>query len=128
VPLALGGRARVRIQSTFLAGDDSLPEPDVLVSDPAEAATDHPARGLLVIEVSDTSLDYDRTVKRALYAEAGTPEYWVVNLEERCVEVFRDPADGAYARHAVVGEEETLTALAFPDLAIPVARLFLAPT
>jgi Uma2 family endonuclease len=125
VPIALAGRARVRIQSTYLADDDSLPEPDVLISEPGEPLDDHPTQALLVAEVSDTSLDYDRTVKRKLYAEANTPEYWLVNLEERCVEVFRDPVDGAYAAHAVVGEEGTVSPSAFPDIVVPVARLFL---
>lgn len=61
---------------------------------------------LLVIEVSDTSLKYDRSVKGPLYAEAGIPEYWIVNLRERIIEVYTDPTEGNYqsTRKAKSGE------------------------
>lgn len=125
VPLALSGRARVRIQSSYGASDDSVPEPDVLVSEASESPLDHPGRALLVVEVSETSIDYDRGLKRQLYAEVGAPEYWVVNLEERCVEVFGEPAEGRYLRHTVHGEEATVHPRAFPDVAVPVAQQLL---
>jgi Uma2 family endonuclease len=94
-------RAIVSIQDPIRLRD-SEPEPDVallvLREDFYGTHNPTPADVLLVIEVSDTTLEYDRTVKRPLYAESGIVEYWIVNLEEECVEVHRQPApDGAYA-------------------------------
>ena len=74
-------------------GDASEPEPDLAVVGAAEAASldEHPRTALLVIEVSGDSLRKDRGVKAALYARSGIPEYWTVNLVDRCVEVLREP-------------------------------------
>ena len=85
------------------------------------------AAAILAIEVSESSIDYDRRIKRGLYAEVQVPEYWVVNIEERCIEVFRNPVAGTYADHQVLGTEAVAVPLAFPDLEVPVERLFLEP-
>ena len=82
--------------------DDSKPEPDIALLRPRDdyysEGTPQPSDILLVIEVADSSLDFDRDTKVALYAEAGIPEYWIVNLIDNCVEVHRGPkADGSYA-------------------------------
>jgi Uma2 family endonuclease len=81
---------------------------------------------LLVIEVAGESLRKDRLVKARVYARAGIPEYWIVNLEDRCIEVQRDPdtAAGAYlaSHRAVPGEE--LRSSAVPGAAVTVAELF----
>ena len=63
----------------------------------------HPTRALLVVEVSDTSLQQDRLSKSRIYAGAGIPDYWIVNLRDDCVEVFRQPdaTRRVYAAHAV---------------------------
>jgi Uma2 family endonuclease len=81
---------------------DSEPEPDFALLVPRAdfyaAGKPRPVDAYLVIEVADTSLDYDREVKAALYAENGIAEYWIVNLVDRCLEVYRQPrADGTYA-------------------------------
>jgi len=81
---------------------DSEPEPDVVLLVKREHKYRHGkptlADVLLVIEVADSSLDNDREVKGPLYAENGIAEYWIVNLQERCVEIYRDPkADGTFA-------------------------------
>ena len=96
----VGDRASVRPQLTFVAGEYSAPEPDLAVvpgrdSDYEEA---HPIAALLVVEVALTSLAQDRLTKSRIYARAGVPEYWIVNLRERVVEVMRDP-DPARARY-----------------------------
>ena len=125
VPLAQAGRARVRIQSPMAASDESEPEPDVLISPAGEDPREHPSRALLAIEVADSSLRRDRGVKRALYAEAGVPEYWIVNVRDRRVEVFRDPVGSEYSTERVVADGEGVAPLQFPDLLVEVAALLL---
>lgn len=125
--VALTGRARVRTQLPFAASDKSEPEPDLVVIPPRMGSTAHPSTVLLVIEVSDTSLKKDRTVKGPLYAEAGVPEYWTVNLVERRVELHRSPAAGRYGAVTHVGDDGVVAPEAFPDVVIPVAALLPPP-
>ncbi|PEN09609.1 hypothetical protein CRI93_02450 [Longimonas halophila] len=89
----------VRSQVPMALGADSEPEPDVMVVPGSnEAYIDaHPTTASLVVEVADTSLAYDREVKRTLYAGHGIPTYWIVNLSSSCVEVYTDPKDDDYA-------------------------------
>jgi Uma2 family endonuclease len=92
----------------------SEPEPDVLVlrSDDRAYADRHPGPNdvALIVEVADVSLNRDRTFKKRLYAQAGIPAYWIVNLVERCIEVFTDPATSAdppdYRQHHVFAASE----------------------
>jgi Uma2 family endonuclease len=89
-------RFDVRSHSPFAASDDSMPEPDVSVS--LRTDTDeHPAAAFLLIEVSDSSLRKDRIIKTEIYAEAGVPEYWIVDVEHRAVEVLTQPTKTGYA-------------------------------
>lgn len=100
-----GPNCWVRVQMPLALGDLSEPEPDLAVvqGTPDDYLDHHPggAQTLLVIEVSDTTLDYDREKKARVYARVGIREYWLVNLVDRCVEVYRDPvkvgaAEAAY--------------------------------
>ncbi len=98
--VALGHDVHIRVQLPLALGADSEPEPDVAVvagsiRDYREA---HPHSALLVIEVADTTLAYDRDVKGSVYARAAVPEYWIVNLAASLVEVYRDPAVTLQAR------------------------------
>jgi hypothetical protein len=120
---ALLGRARVRIQGAFAASEDSQPEPDVAVFPRDNYREAHPTQALLVIEVADSSLGKDRGIKKELYAAAGVPEYWIVNLEERVVEVYSRLENGLYTEAHVKGPHNTLSPLAFPDLCLRVADL-----
>jgi len=112
----LGGRAVVRVQQPFIVGGYSVPEPDVAVVPGTEADydTQHPTQALLIVEVAASSLPQDRLTKSRIYAAAQVPEYWLVNLRDRCVEVFRDPdvANRVYrARHvAQPGDDIALAA------------------
>jgi Uma2 family endonuclease len=92
--LAFGPGWLVRQQDPIALDDDSEPEPDVSVvrGSPRDYLTDHPARPVLVVEVAESSLRFDRREKGSLYARAGLPEYWIVNLRGRRLEVYRDPA------------------------------------
>ncbi len=120
---ALGRRADVRCQLPLVAIDHSEPEPDLAVV-PIEALDDHPSAPHLVIEVSDSSLRYDRLAKRELYAESGYPEYWIVDLARRRVEVYRQPAGDAYATCEVIEADGSLVIAAFPDVRIALAAMF----
>ncbi|TMA50228.1 MAG: Uma2 family endonuclease [Deltaproteobacteria bacterium] len=98
------------------------PAPDVAVVAGRERdyMTAHPRNALLLVEVADTSLAQDRLTKGALYAAAGIPEYWIVNLRADCVEVLRDPEPeaGRYRERAVVGHGERLALVAFPNVRV----------
>jgi Uma2 family endonuclease len=116
-------------QSISLA--DSDPEPDVMVvAGRFEDYSDHPTTALLIVEVSDTTLDHDVTVKAEVYAEAGLPEYWVLDLNARQLIVFRDPAPlaaglgaTAYATRLTLNPADTVSPLAAPGATITVGDL-----
>jgi len=79
---------------------------------------------LLLIEVAETSLRYDRTVKLALYAEAGVPEYWAIDAGAEAIEVYRAPAAAGYRNVARVTGEAAVNPGAFPDVRLTVAEIF----
>jgi Uma2 family endonuclease len=123
--------ATVRIQSPLNLGD-SEPEPDIAVV-PGKAGDylhAHPTTALLVVEVAQTSLEYDREVKAPLYARAGIPDYWIVNLDGQCIEVYRDPApigEGfGYRSRRIYLKGESLAPLQKPEGAVKVDELLLA--
>jgi Uma2 family endonuclease len=124
---ALRGRASVYQEAPLVAeGIDSEPQPDVLVcSNPDEwAYRSKRTKPLLVVEVADSSLAYDSGEKASLYAEAGVPEYWVVNLIERVLVVFRDPKNGSYQTRSSIEPRARVAPEAWPDLAFEVRELF----
>lgn len=124
--IAVSGRGRVYVQDPLTSERlSSEPEPDLCVTsspDPQAYGTEA-AKPALVIEVADTSLEYDRAVKAPLYAEAGVPEYWIVNLVDGVVEVYRDPKNGRYGSRTVLKPGEKLQPLAWLDVTIDVNDL-----
>jgi Uma2 family endonuclease len=118
--LAFVGRARVRVQGSFAAGDLSQPEPDFSVLPLKDYDAAHPDFAHLIIEVADSSLSYDRGRKAWLYAERGVPEYWIVNLVERVVEVHRTPREGRYEQVSVHAKGSRLQVLEFPDVELAI--------
>lgn len=90
---AVGSAAVIRVQSPLMLGPHSVPEPDLALVPGTRADYDHrhPTIALLVVEVAGSSLPQDRLTKSRIYAAAGIPEYWIVNLREDCVEVLRTP-------------------------------------
>ncbi|HEU4369995.1 MAG TPA: Uma2 family endonuclease [Methylomirabilota bacterium] len=121
-----GDRARVRVQGPIRVPPRSLPQPDLALlrarSYRRAGATTHDV--LLVIEVADTSLEYDRTVKLALYALAGIGEYWVVDANSDTVHVYRSPSGPRYREHRQAVAGDAVATLAFPDDPIDVAAIF----
>jgi Uma2 family endonuclease len=110
-------------------GAGSEPEPDVSVvrGTPRDSLTDHPSKPDLVVEIADSSLRFDRTVKAMAYARAGVADYWIVDLRQRVVEVRREPVRAGrrsrYARLVVAGPGEAISPLAAPGARIAVADL-----
>lgn len=124
---AIGDRASLRIQMPLLAGPRSVPEPDIaVVSGTARDYRDrHPDRALLVVEIADTSLPQDRLTKSRIYARAGVPEYWIVNLRERRLEIHvgPDPQRRLYTAVRTAGAADRVELSAFPGTSVAVADL-----
>lgn len=122
--IAVGARGAVRVQHSLHTGSHSVPQPDVAVVPGRfdDYARERPRTALLVVEVPESSLLQDRLSKSAIYASAGIPEYWIVNLRNDTVEVFRSPDRQAcrYAESpaAVRGERLELAALAGASVAV----------
>lgn len=122
----------VRWQMPFVAGEYSEPEPDIAVVTGTirDYRDQHPSHALLLVEVADTSLTYDRETKASLYARAGVAEYWIINLVDQCVEVYRQPHydaqapfDFSYAPPSILVVGDQLAPLARPEAIIAVADL-----
>ncbi|HEY2616384.1 MAG TPA: Uma2 family endonuclease [Acetobacteraceae bacterium] len=124
---AVGDRGVVAVQNPVQLDDLSEPEPDFAVLKPREddyrKATPRPEEVLLIIEVADSSLAYDRAVKRSLYARHGIAEFWIVNLVGDEVEVCRAPTGDRYASVSHVGREAILEPELLPGATIAVAAL-----
>lgn len=117
-------RGLMAVQSPVRLDDLSEPEPDVGVLRPRadDYTATHPGPDdvLLVVEVADTTLTFDRDTKTPLYAAAGIPEYWLVNLPDDRIEVFREPAGEGYGRVTEHHRGDVLRPEAFPDLEVAV--------
>ena len=115
----------VRVQSPIVLDAYSEPEPDLVLLRPRTDfyADAHPAASdvLLAIEVADTSVDYDREVKLPLYAQAGLPEVWLIDLQKDRIEVFAQPQGRAYQQRVEVTADATLTSPTVADLELAVA-------
>ncbi len=126
--LGLAGRALVAVQSGVVLAGDTEPEPDVSVlrrrDVPYKEREAHAEDVLLLIEVADGSLAYDRSTKLRLYAEAGIPEYWVVDCTAEVVEVHRGPGPEGYRETGRVAGTATLTPQAFPDVQLSTTEIF----
>ncbi len=111
----------VSIQSPVSLDDESEPEPDLVVvpGRPADYRHAHPARPVLVVEVAESSVTFDRAHKASLYARAGIQDYWIVNLLDRVLEVYRDPGPEAAATYG--WRYQSVTTLAPPAVVAPLA-------
>jgi hypothetical protein len=120
------------MQGPLALDPDSEPEPDVAVVSgaPEDYSRAHPSRAALAVEIADSSLGADREYKGSLYARAGLADYWIVNLVDRVLEVYREPvAEPAapfawrYGRRSVLGPAAQVTPLAAPATPVAVAQL-----
>ena len=121
---AFGAGWRIRSQSPLVLGQDLDPEPDfAVIAGTARGNSGHPTTAELVVEVADTSLDFDTNEKRLLYARAGIREYWVVDINGRRLLVYRDPRAGDYATQQALGPLDAVSPLAVPTASVRVADL-----
>ncbi len=123
----LGLDVMIRVQSTFLVGDDCSLLPDLAVC-PGDVETyehRHPTRAHLLVEVAFSSLPQDRLTKSAIYARAGVPCYWIVNLRDLCVEVYRKPDRWKSEYRSVTSAtgSDALVLDDFPDVTFEAAEL-----
>jgi len=132
--ILLTRRARVRVQEPIiLSTTDSEPEPDVVIarnrSDNYLASHPEPADILLVIEVSDSTLNYDQRTKLSLYAEAGIANYWIFNLVDNQLEMHSEPyqkrqGNFNYRSQRVLLPNEAVVIPGFPDLSLDLSLVF----
>jgi Uma2 family endonuclease len=129
-----GPEWNVEAQLPVALDEESEPEPDVAVvaGGPRDYLASHPTRPALVVEIALTSLALDRGEKASLYARAGVADYWIVNLVDNILEVYRDPRADPHAPHGwrygsttTLRIGEVVAPLALPDCTIPVADLLL---
>ena len=129
---AFGPGWEVRTEGPIGLDDESEPEPDVAVvpGAPEDYSRAHPSRPVLTVEVAESSLALDRRHKGSLYARAGLTDYWVLNLVDRVLEVYRAPvADAAapfgwrYAEREVLDAFARVTPLAAPQSSVSVSQL-----
>lgn len=121
-------RAVVWPQNPVTLPPRSEPQPDVMLLRPRAdrylKSLPKAADTLLLIEVSDTSVQFDRKVKQRIYARDGIPEYWIVDIESRCVEVYRSPKGERYAEKQIMAIGSTVSPLLLPQVSIDVAEIF----
>jgi Uma2 family endonuclease len=124
------GQAKVRAQLPVTLSNCSEPEPDIAVvridNNRYRDRHPNPADIFLLIEIADATLKRDRTHKAKLYAQANVPEYWIVDVNQRQLIVFRDPQDGMYQSEAVLTATDQIAPLAFPDVMIKLQSLFIS--
>jgi Uma2 family endonuclease len=129
--LAVGDRALVSTQLPTVLDDFSEPEPDLALLRPPEEAYlrrhPRPEEVLLLIEVADTSGAFDRNVKLPLYARAGIPEYWIVDVAHKMVEVYRSPSEDGYASVEELRPGGRVGVLELPDVELSVSEILGSP-
>lgn len=127
--IACAGRAMISPQNPVRLNLSNEPQPDLVL---LRRRADYyrtgeragPGDVLLLVEVADSSLRFDRDVKLPLYARAGIQEVWIVNLRDRMLEVHRAPAGDRYTEHRTHAPDETVSPLAFPDGAVKLDIVF----
>ncbi|MCL1470307.1 Uma2 family endonuclease [Argonema antarcticum] len=129
----LGDAATLRCQSPIVLANNSEPEPDfaIVQNRPDDYLSAHPSPGdvLMVMEVADSSIDYDKNVKIPLYAEAGISDYWIFNLFnnqlEACSEPYQDnKGKFGYKNRRIVLPNQVIALPCFPDLSLDLSRVF----
>ena len=121
---AIGSSLEVSSEGSVELGESEVPLPDLIVWEPVQVRGPVPGeRARLLVEVSDTTLTDDLGRKRALYAAASVPEYWVVDVFGRAVHQYWAPAGGAYTRSAVVPFGGTIHSATLAGLDVPTATL-----
>lgn len=120
--------ALVRVQDPIQLNQYSEPEPDIAVVriDSRKYVTHHPQPNevFLLIEVADTTLESDRKQKAPLYAQAGIIDYWILDVNQYKVYVFREPNLAGYNQQFILDENATFSLIAFPEIAVQISQMF----
>ena len=123
----LENQVDVYYKSPIALDDNSEPEPDIALVriDPFDYATHHPTPSevYLIIEVADSSLTFDREIKAKAYARSGIADYWVLNVNNRQLHVFREPAVDGYQSELILGENGSISPLQFPTVNIAIQAM-----
>ncbi len=128
----IGAGYDVRPQLPLVLGEYDEPFPDIAVvlGSPRDYLQDHPTAALLIVEIAETSVRTDRDTKGSLYASANIPEYWILNLKQRTLEVYREPAPdekavygASYQQRQVLKAGDSVQPLFLPNAAIAVSSL-----
>jgi Uma2 family endonuclease len=128
LPMLIQRRAIVRCQDPISLPNNSEPEPDIVIarlrSD--EYVNTHPSPEdiILVIEVADSSIKFDRDTKAPLYAAAGISEYWIVNLIDNRLEIYRQPEGSIYTSIQIVTPPQTIVLPQFPEIVVQIGDFF----
>jgi Uma2 family endonuclease len=124
----LGDRAMVSVQNSIRLDDNSQPQPDLAIlklrDDFYEDGLPTPSDIFLIIEVADSSIDYDRDVKMPLYAAAGIPEMWLFDVNKKAIEAYSLPSSSGYKQMRRYEADDTLVMLSFPDVIFNWEELF----
>lgn len=123
----LGKSALIRLQDPIQLDDQSEPEPDLVVvrGMVLDYADRHPQPSdvYLVVEIADSTLKQDCEVKDKLYAQAKIADYWVVDVRNRQLHIFRNPSPTGYTSHLILQEPHQISPLAFPDLTLALTAI-----
>ncbi len=119
--------AIISVQDPLQLGDLSEPEPDFMLLRPVADFyyANHPTANdvILLIEVAESSLAYDQNKKLRLYALHGVAEYWLLNVNDKCLEVYREPYGEAYAQKCTLRTGDAVTLTLLPDITIQVSSI-----
>lgn len=133
LPKLIGDRATLQSQAPITLPPNSVPEPDFAIvqnrDDNYFSAHPSPADVLLVMEVSDSSLDYDQDVKLSLYAKASISTYWIFNLIDNYLEAHSEPYQDnqgkyGYSNKRIILSNQTINLPCFPDLSLDLNKIF----
>ena len=124
----LGVQIVLSVQNSIRLDDNSQPQPDLAIlkrrNDFYEEELPTPSDILLIIEVADSSIDYDRNVKAPLYAAAGIPEMWLFDVNKKAIEGYLLPSSSGYRQMRRYEADDTLAMLAFPEVIFNWEELF----
>jgi Uma2 family endonuclease len=124
----IDNRADVQSQDPITLPNNSEPEPDIVIarlrSDDYVNSHPSPADIILVIEVADSSIKFDRDTKAPLYAAAGISEYWIVNLIDDRLEIYRQPSDSIYTSIQIVTPPQSISLPEFTEISLNIGDFF----
>ncbi len=122
------GRVIIRSQDPISLPNNSEPEPDIVIarlrSDEYINSHPSPADIILVMEVADSSIKFDRDIKAPLYAAAGITEYWIVNLIDNRLEIYRQPSGSIYTSIQIVTPPRSISLPEFPEISLNIGDFF----